>query len=70
MKLLELVRLPFVGATSYRRLLVFVVATGLILRGLIDQDAWLLVALTFAGTEGARRVIEAARRTPASPETS
>lgn len=45
---------------SYRRLLVFVVATALLLRGALTEGVWLAVALSFIVGETGERIARAA----------
>jgi len=47
---------------SYRRLLVFIVATVLLALGYVGEDAWLWLALGYVATEGAQRLAETWRR--------
>lgn len=51
---------------SYRRLLAFLVATALLMRGVIDSTVWMVVTSVFIGIEGVERALQprAASATP------
>ena len=46
---------------SYRRLLVFLVATTLLACGVVGEETWLWLALAYVATEGAQRIAETVR---------
>lgn len=54
--------------SSWRRLLAFLVASGLLVGQYLTEETWLWVALAYIGTEGAQRIAET--RNPRSSRSS
>lgn len=49
------------GRLSYRRLLVFLAATALLLSGHLDEGYWTAVAVSFVGASGLEAAAKASR---------
>lgn len=66
---MSLIRLLFEPGSrlSYRRLLAFVVATGLLVNQVIEADTWMVVTAAFIASDGIERVARAMAAMGAAP---
>lgn len=57
--------------SSWRRLLAFLISSGLLVGGYLSEDTWVWVALAFVGAESATRLAETgARKRSKATETA
>ncbi len=62
---------PFFCASrpiSWRRLVVFLIATGLLLAGMVSEQTWVMLAVAYIGGETLQRLAATAYAAPAVPD--